>query len=206
MASPAFPHASFASIIDMAGHSFDGEALSKLISVAAATLDSDRATARACIKRAAELLSVTDEARSAPAPAAIRGGLAPWQQKNVDAYVAANIGSTIRVRDLARVTRLSVGHFFRAFRESFGEPPFAHIMRQRIQRAQSLMLNSRASLSQIAFDCGMCDQSHFTRVFRRIVGINPGVWRRQSSTRDANRNIRAVERFERRRIDIHVNT
>jgi AraC-like DNA-binding protein len=24
----------------------------------------------------------------------------------------------------------------------------------------------------------MCDQSHFTRVFRRIVGMNPGLWRR----------------------------
>src|ERR1700720_268190 len=67
------------------------EALSKLISVAAATLDSDRATARACIERAAELLSVSDEARPAPAAPTIRGGLAPWQQKNVDAYVAANI-------------------------------------------------------------------------------------------------------------------
>jgi AraC family transcriptional regulator len=165
------------------------EALSKLISVAAATLNSDRATARACIERAAELLSVSDEARPAPAAAAIRGGLAPWRQRNVDAYVAANIGSTIRVGDLARVARLSVGHFFRAFRESFGEPPLAHITRQRIERAQSLMLSSRASLSQIAFDCGMCDQAHFTRVFRRIVGLNPGVWRRQSSARDTNRNI-----------------
>jgi AraC-like DNA-binding protein len=82
-----------------------------------------------------------------------------------------------------------VGHFFRAFRESFGEPPFAHIARQRIQRAQSLMLSSRASLSQIAFDCGMCDQAHFTRVFRRVVGINPGVWRRQSASCEANTNI-----------------
>jgi AraC family transcriptional regulator len=190
MTSAADPHATFVSILDVAAHNFGSEALSKLISVAAATLDSDRATARACIERAAELLRVTDEAGSTPAAGAIRGGLAPWQRRNVAAYVAAHIGSTIRVVDLARVARLSVGHFFRAFRESFGEPPFAHIARQRIQRAQSLMLSSRASLSQIAFDCGMCDQAHFTRVFRRIVGINPGVWRRQSGARDANMNIK----------------
>jgi AraC family transcriptional regulator len=180
--------APFVSIPNIAAHSLSSEALSKLISIAAATLDSDRATARACIERAAKLLSATDEAR--PVSAANRGGLAPWQQKNVAAYVSAHIGSTIRVCELARVARLSVGHFFRAFRESFGEPPFAHIARQRIQRAQSLMLSSRASLSQIAFDCGMCDQAHFTRVFRRVVGINPGVWRRQSSNCEANTNIK----------------
>jgi AraC family transcriptional regulator len=156
------------------------------ISLAAATLDSDRTTAKTCIERVAEILSVTDEKRPVPAAAAIRGGLAPWQQRNVAAYVAANIGSTIRVGDLACLARLSVGHFFRAFRESFGEPPFAYIARQRIELAQSLMLSSRVPLSQIALDCGMCDQAHFTRVFRRIVGINPSVWRRQSSTGDAN--------------------
>jgi AraC family transcriptional regulator len=183
--------ATFVSIPDIAGRNLGSETLSKLISVAAATLDSDRATARACIERAAKLLSATDEAPHAPVAAAIRGGLALWQQNNVEEYVAANIGSTIRVRDLANVARLSVGHFFRAFRESFGEPPFAHIARQRIQHAQSLMLSSRASLSQIAFDCGMCDQAHFTRVFRRIVGINPGVWRRQSSACSANMKMRS---------------
>jgi len=183
MRTVADPNAAFVSIPDIAGPPFVSAALSKLISVAAATLDSDRATARACIERAAELLGVTDEVRPVPVTSN-RGGLAPWQQKQVAEYVAANIGSTIRVRDLASVARLSVGHFFRAFRESFGEPPFAHIARQRIQRAQSLMLSSRASLSQIALDCGMSDQAHFTRVFRRIVGINPGVWRRQSGTCD----------------------
>jgi len=189
MRTVADPNAAFVSIPDIAGPLFGSAALSKLISVAAATLDSDRATARACIERAAELLGVTDEVRPVPVTSN-RGGLAPWQQKQVAEYVAANIGSTIRVRDLASVARLSVGHFFRAFRESFGEPPFAHIARQRIQRAQSLMLSSRASLSQIAFDCGMCDQAHFTRVFRRVVGINPGVWRRQSSNCEANTNIK----------------
>ncbi len=166
-------------------HSLGSQTISKLISVAAATLDSDRATARACIERAAELLSATDEVCLDRVSTAIRGGLAPWQQKQVAEYVAANIDSTIRVRDLAHVARLSVGHFFRAFRESFGVPPLAHVARLRIQRAQSLMLSSRASLSQIAFECGMCDQAHFTRVFRRIVGTNPSIWRRQSSTRDA---------------------
>ena len=185
MRTVADPNAAFVSIPDIAEPPFVSAALSKLISVAAATLDSDRATARACIERAAELLGVTDEVRPVPVTSN-RGGLAPWQQKQVAEYVAANIGSTIRVRDLASVARLSVGHFFRAFRESFGEPPFAHIARQRIQRAQSLMLSSRASLSQIALDCGMSDQAHFTRVFRRIVGINPGVWRRQSGTCDPN--------------------
>lgn len=190
MISLAQRDAAFVSIPDTAGHSLGSEALSKLIAVAAATVNRDRAAAKACIERAADLLSVTRDERPVQAAAAIRGGLALWQQRSITAYVAANIGSTIRVSDLARVARLSVGHFFRVFRESFGEPPLAHVTRQRMRHAQSLMLSSGASLSQIALDCGMCDQAHFTRVFRRIVGINPGIWRREFGTRDANTGVK----------------
>jgi AraC-like DNA-binding protein len=39
------------------------------------------------------------------------------------------------------------------------------------------MLTTGASLSEIALSCGMSDQSHFTRSFRRIVGEAPSAWR-----------------------------
>jgi AraC-like DNA-binding protein len=41
------------------------------------------------------------------------------------------------------------------------------------------MRKSRTPLSQIALACGMCDQPHFTRIFHRVVGVSPGLWRRQ---------------------------
>ena len=43
--------------------------------------------------------------------------------------------------------------------------------------AQALMLTTGASLCEIALSCGMSDQSHFTRSFRRIVGETPSSWR-----------------------------
>jgi AraC family transcriptional regulator len=109
----------------------------------------------------------------------VRGGLAPRQVRRVAEYIEEHIGSNIRVPELARIVGLSTGDFFRAFRESFGETPQAYIATKRVQRGKQLMLSTRASLCQIALDCGMSDQPHFTRVFRRIVGVNPGRWRRQ---------------------------
>ena len=108
-----------------------------------------------------------------------RGGLAPWQAKRVAGYIETNINSNLRVAELARSVQLSAAHFCRKFRQSFGETPHAYITRQRMHRAQLIMLSSRQPLSQIALDCGMFDQAHFTRVFRRLVGINPSLWRRQ---------------------------
>ena len=102
-----------------------------------------------------------------------RGGLAPWQSRRVASYVADNLGTRIRTTDLAEVAQLSASHFTRAFKETFGETPLGYVSRQRMRYAQDLMLRSGECLSQIALTCGHCDQSHFTRVFRRKVGMSP---------------------------------
>lgn len=164
-------------------HTFDVESLLELVAAASASLDSDRETAKGYMRRAAELLrGLREDRRAAPrACSSVRGGLAKWQQKRVAAYVEANIASNIRATDLARVARLSKGHFFRAFRESFGETPMAYVVKRRVVLGQELMRKSRSPLSQIALACGMCDQPHFTRIFHRVVGVSPGLWRRQLS-------------------------
>src|SRR5215469_3202106 len=156
------------------------EMVSKLLAAATATLDTDRDAAKACIQRAADLVrrSCIRGSKEVRGSFAARGGLALWQKRRVAAHIAANLSSCIRAADLAHAAGLSTGHFFRAFRESFGEPPLAYVTRQRIRRCQDLLRSSHASLSEIALDCGMCDQPHLTRVFRRIVGVNPGAWRR----------------------------
>jgi transcriptional regulator GlxA family with amidase domain len=172
---------SFAGVSEAPFNCLDVVGLSKLIEAASASLDADRETAKAYMQRAAELLRGFREVRGTAhrAFSCTRSGLATWQQKRVVAYVEANIGTNIRATDLARVVRMSKGHFFRAFRESFGEPPMAYVVKRRVVLGQELMRKSRAPLSEIALACGMCDQPHFTRLFHRIVGVSPGLWRRQ---------------------------
>jgi AraC family transcriptional regulator len=160
------------------------DTLASLITAASAAFDNDRDTAKACIARAVALL----EGRSGrfrpqgAAPSARRGGLAPWQAKQVSAYIEAHLCTRIRATDLADAVQLSTSHFTRAFRETFGETPLAYVANKRMGYAQKLMLSSGECLSQIALACGHCDQSHFTRVFRRAVGMSPRAWRRQFAT------------------------
>ena len=125
-----------------------------------------------------------------------RSGLAPWQAKRVVAYIEANINLNVRVADLAGIVQLSISHFSHAFRESFGQPPFAYVNVRRMRHAQLILLNTRKPLSQVALDCGMCDQAHFTRMFRKVVGISPNVWRRQfqSEPRSADDMLRQTTR------------
>jgi AraC-like DNA-binding protein len=107
-----------------------------------------------------------------------QGTLAPWQLHRAKEFMEANLSTGVRLRDLAEITRLSQSQFGRAFKASTGLAPHQWQMNLRINRAQQHLLDGELSLAQIALVTGFSEQSHFTRVFRSIVGVSPGFWRR----------------------------
>jgi AraC-like DNA-binding protein len=85
--------------------------------------------------------------------------------------------------DLAERCGLSIGHFARAFRQSFGSSFHKYLLEERVKRAQKLLRESNASLKQIALEIGYSDQPTFTESFTRVVGMPPGKYRRRFSAR-----------------------
>lgn len=160
---------------------FAPTAAASLLADAVSTLDHDPHVARQYLVRLAALLA-DDAAPDGVPPVAtanpVKGGLAPWQLRSVVQHIEAYLGSTIMVEALAGVARLSTGHFCRAFKVTTGETPHAFLIRRRVRRAQTLMLQTDDTLSHIAYACGLTDQAHLTRLFRRVVGVTPLIWRR----------------------------
>lgn len=161
-----------------------GALMTELCIAVRSALDNERNTAEECLQRATEILHEIGDT-AAPHKEPVRGGLAPWQVRKVTHYVDAHLDRPIRNEDLAALARLNASHFGRAFRNSIGEPPHEYVIRRRVERAQGLMLSTDASLSDIALDCGLADQSHLTRLFRRIVGESPSAWRRARASAPA---------------------
>jgi len=106
-------------------------------------------------------------------------GLPAWQANRVTSFVAENLEQRLTITDLAKCLHLSEGQFCRAFKRTFGITAHRYVMCSRIRAAQELMLSSSKTLCEIAMCCGMTDQSHFTRWFRRVVGETPHSWRRR---------------------------
>jgi AraC-like DNA-binding protein len=104
--------------------------------------------------------------------------LAPWQKRKVLLYIEERLEARILVDDLAQLISLSTSYFSRAFKSTFGETPRAYIIKVRIERARTLMLDTPDSLSHIALACGLVDQAHLCRRFRQAMGTTPGAWRR----------------------------
>ncbi|TYL90646.1 helix-turn-helix transcriptional regulator [Bradyrhizobium rifense] len=111
-----------------------------------------------------------------PASRLVRGRLAPWQERRAKEILRANLHG-VPLKEVARKCGLSLSHFSHAFRRTLGVAPHNWLIEQRIALSKEKLHDDRLSLTDVAAECGFCDQSHLTRHFKRIVGVSPGAWR-----------------------------
>ncbi len=70
-------------------------------------------------------------------------------------------------------------HLAAVFRKFQNQTIGEYIQNLRIKRASELLSNEETPLSEIALSTGFSDQSHFTRIFKRITGTTPGAFRKK---------------------------
>lgn len=88
-------------------------------------------------------------------------------------YFHANACQNITLDELAKIAFLSPFHLLRVFRREIGITPHAYQTQLRIERAKQL-LRDDFSITQTALATGFFDQAHFSKQFKRYVGISPG--------------------------------
>ena len=108
----------------------------------------------------------------------LRGGLPAWQQKRVVEFIQEHLAEEVSLNALAELVDLSLYHFARAFKQSFGAPPHRYHMARRMDRARSLLQRPALSVTQIGIQIGFRETSSFTRAFRRFTGLTPTEYRR----------------------------
>jgi AraC family transcriptional regulator len=112
-----------------------------------------------------------------------KGGLAPWQRRRVLELLQEHLDGGVKLAKLAEECRLSVSHFARSFRRSFGTSAHRYLILHRIDIAKALLSETNNSLVEIAAQTGFSDQAALTRTFATIAGATPAKWRREHSRR-----------------------
>lgn len=89
-------------------------------------------------------------------------------------YISENCEKDLNVEAIAGQFFVSRGKLAADFKNYTGMGVKQYILLARIHRAKGLLRQGGLSLSQIALQCGFCDNSHFINTFRRFEGITPG--------------------------------
>jgi AraC family transcriptional regulator len=122
--------------------------------------------------------SAFQRAGTVSARPALERGLTRRALLQARAFMERNLGRGLTLGDIAKAACVSRFHFARLFRVSTGHSPMRYLLKLRIERAKVLLTRTDDPVSAIANGLGFCDQSHFTRVFRRCVGLTPGQFAR----------------------------
>ncbi|MEO0981793.1 MAG: AraC family transcriptional regulator [Pseudomonadota bacterium] len=103
----------------------------------------------------------------------------PAKIKRVVDFIETHLDQNLTLARLADVAAMSAFHFVRKFKQSTGLTPHAYVTARRVERAKDLIRQGRDCLAEIAFACGFANQAHFTTVFRKLMGVTPGQYRRE---------------------------
>jgi AraC family transcriptional regulator len=103
-----------------------------------------------------------------------RGGLSVRKLRAALEYIEGHLDSELTLDAIAAVAHLSRYHFARMFKTSTGLPPHQYVITRRVELAKRLLRDGvDLSLAQVAARSGFWDQGHFTRHFKRLVGVTP---------------------------------
>jgi AraC family transcriptional regulator len=101
----------------------------------------------------------------------------PWIERTEELFLAT-FRSPMGLYELSAAVGVHPVHLARDFRKHRGCTVGDYVRRLRIDYACSALLQTEAALAEIAADSGFADQSHFTRIFHRAMGMPPGHFRK----------------------------
>lgn len=84
------------------------------------------------------------------------------------------------LNEIAQICGVSEGHFRKLFREYSGENPIEFRQKHRIEKAKQLLLLDTHSIGEIAEELNFSDIYHFSKTFKKITGLSPQNYIKQS--------------------------
>ena len=161
-------------------HKFADPRLSALVTAAHAEMAAGFPSGRLfldSLEQALAIALVNGHAVRHRAVQVYQGGLGAARLRRVKELVRANIEYDLSLDEMAESVGLSTAHFARMFRKSTGETPHQFVLRQKIERAKSMLRDPDARVLDVALACGFKTQQHFAQVFRDVCRVSPTEYR-----------------------------
>jgi AraC family transcriptional regulator len=106
-----------------------------------------------------------------------KGGMPTARLNRVLDFMRENCAKEMRIWELAQLAGMSPHYFCELFKKSTGLSPHQYCLRCRIDLAKVFLRSPQYAVNRVAKATGFADQSHFTKVFRRMVGVTPTQFR-----------------------------
>lgn len=110
---------------------------------------------------------------SDPLLTAYFNSLADNSRPSLHQIMEKNYCYNLKLDDYAELCHCSLSTFKRLFQQHYGESPGKWLLKRRVQHAAHLITNTNLNITQIAFESGFEDLSHFSRAFKKVMATAP---------------------------------
>lgn len=97
-------------------------------------------------------------------------------------YIDKHYHETLTLEQISEKFNISLSHLCRQFKRITGTPFTEYVTRKRIDRACILLRETQLPIAQIGEQVGYPDYFYFNKVFKKVRGISPSVYRRENQT------------------------
>jgi AraC-like DNA-binding protein len=94
-------------------------------------------------------------------------------------YMKTHLDQPLKIGDLATEVNLSISRFTELYKEKTGYSPIQNLILLRIQKSCQLLYFTDHSVKEIAVDVGFSDPFYFSRMFKKLMGVAPTVYKKQ---------------------------
>ena len=103
----------------------------------------------------------------------------PSLATKVKIYIDKNYNENISLKTIAEAVNANQYYLSHIFKMEMGISPIQYVTRRRIGEAQNLLINTNLNITEIALSVGYTNSNYFQNVFRKAVGLTPGVYRKK---------------------------
>ena len=108
--------------------------------------------------------------------------LADTYKPSLEQIMEQNFCFNLKLEDYAELSHRSLSTFKRDFMNFYKTTPGKWLSERRVRYAANMIVNTNLSVSQVAFESGFEDLSHFSRVFKKMMGSNPTEYKKTMAT------------------------
>ncbi len=183
----AFPETSASERVEIVPHLQEGDPLlHHMALVLQAAVEGEGIAGRVYVETLRDALAIHCVRRLGAThyiPSVRTGGLSAYKLRCVINYINAHLKEELSLVTLAAVEKTSPAHFARLFKQATGVAPHQYVITCRMAQAKRLLAETEDTLVDIGLQVGCADQSHFTALFHKHVGLTPKAYRDRIKSR-----------------------
>ncbi|KWX74017.1 hypothetical protein AML91_16455 [Paenibacillus jilunlii] len=124
-----------------------------------------------------------------------RRAFRPSVAEQVVRHLSQHYRGPVSIERLAQQLNYSPQYISRKFKEQTSYSPLDYVIKLRMHKAQEMLLATNASLQEISAYVGYSDVVYFNRIFKKSMGVAPGMFRAQSEAGQKNNSDHAIKRL-----------